>query len=237
VPEQRKKKDRDHSRWCDFKWALKGFWTNLKWMLFTMIAPEFILGKAVGDQVSTWQCRERMRQFAEEDHVDWGLGHGFYANMGGFVAVDKDKVRNKEGQTDEIITGPYPLTAFSIHLLRSTERPRRSEEGPSEPYDNKKSTMLEKLPSITTAELYDKSKGNIFVKAIAISQVFWVALQIIVRASKGLEISQLELAVAAFSTCAIFTYRIIWHTRPSFSTRPPGHIRPGSFVLRCDPLF
>jgi hypothetical protein len=36
-----------------------------------------------------------------------------------------------------------------------------------------------------------------------------VALQIIVRASKGLEISQLELAVAAFSACAIFTYLIL----------------------------
>jgi hypothetical protein len=142
-------------------------------MLFTMVAPEFILGKALGDLASAWQCREGMRQFAEEDYVDWGLGHGFYANMGGFVAVDKDKVRNSEGQTNEIVADPFPLTAFSIHLLRSTERPHTSKEGPSEPHDNKKSTMLEKLPSITTAELYDKSKGDIFVKAIAVSQVFW----------------------------------------------------------------
>jgi hypothetical protein len=86
--------------------------------------------------------------------------------MGGLVAVDKDKVRNMEGQTDEIIADPFPLTAFSIHLLRSTERPRRSEEGPLEPHDNKKSTMLEKLPSITTAELYDKSKGDILLRVL-----------------------------------------------------------------------
>jgi len=92
--------------------------------------------------------------------------------MGGLVAVDEDKVRNMEGQTDEIIVDPFHLTAFSIHLLRTTERPRRSEEGPPEPHDNKKSTMLEKLPSITTAELYDKNKGDIFVKGIAITQMF-----------------------------------------------------------------
>jgi hypothetical protein len=105
-----------------------------------------------------------MRQFTEEYHVDWGLGHCFYANMGGFVAVDKDKVRNIDGQTDEIMADPFPLTAFSIHLLRSTEQPRRSEEGPSEPHENKKSTMLENLSNTTTTELYDKSKGDIFVK-------------------------------------------------------------------------
>lgn len=27
----------------DLKWVARDFWTNLKWMLFTMVAPEFIL--------------------------------------------------------------------------------------------------------------------------------------------------------------------------------------------------
>jgi len=209
VPEQRKKKDLGHGLWCDFKWTLKGVWTNLKWMLFTMIAPEFILGKAIGDLASAWECRELMRPFAKEDHVDWGLGHGFYANMGGFVGVDEDKIVNKEDQEEEILADPIPLTACGIYLLRKTERVRASDKESSEPENKKRSTKLEKLPDITNAELYDKSKGDIFVKAIAISQVFWVALQIIVRVRKGLEISQLELAVAAFAVCAIFTYLVL----------------------------
>jgi hypothetical protein len=71
---------------------------------------------------------------------------------------------------------------------------------------NDKTTRLERLPNITTSELNDKSKGDIFVKVIAVIQVFWVALQIIVRVRKGLKISQLELAVAAFSVCATITY-------------------------------
>lgn len=110
-----------------------------------------------------------------------------------------------ESQTAEIIADPFPLTAFSIHLIRSTERPSRSEEGPSEPHDNNKSTMLGNLPSITTTELNDESKGDIFVKRIAISEMCWVAfanhrpIQ-----QKTLEISQLQLAVAAFSACATF---------------------------------
>jgi hypothetical protein len=39
--------------------------------------------------------------------------------------------------------------------------------------------------------------------------VFWFVLQVIVRAAKGLNISQLEIAVTAFAVCAIITYLLI----------------------------
>jgi hypothetical protein len=66
-------------------------------MLFTMVAPEFILGKALGDLVAAWQCRERMRDFARRDGVEWGLAHGFYANMGGFAVIWEEAAQDKEG--------------------------------------------------------------------------------------------------------------------------------------------
>src|ERR1700753_3647641 len=42
IPEQRN--GRDPGRAGDLKWKLKGFFLSAKWMIITMIAPEFIIG-------------------------------------------------------------------------------------------------------------------------------------------------------------------------------------------------
>jgi hypothetical protein len=197
-------------------------------MIATMLAPEYILGKAVGDLAAAWQCRERMRVFAKEDNVEWGLAHGFYANMGGFVGVFEDELQGKEGQGNEAMAEPVTLTAKSIYWLRKAERQTDMTVMEAVPIESRNKKMkIERLPDITTAELHDKSKGDIFVKTIAVVQVFWAILQIIIRATKGLSISQLELAVVAFSACAIITYILL-------IPKPQG-VRVPSRPIRCEP--
>lgn len=91
IPEQRKgelEKGSQHGFWCSFKWGLRNFWTSLKWMLTTIFAPEYILGKAVGDFVVARRLKERMKDLASDDEVEWSLTHGFFANMGGFTGVE-----------------------------------------------------------------------------------------------------------------------------------------------------
>jgi hypothetical protein len=39
-------------------------------MLFTMLAPEIILGKALGDLTAAWESRKCMRDLAREDNVE-----------------------------------------------------------------------------------------------------------------------------------------------------------------------
>jgi len=73
-------------------------------------------------------------------------------------------------------------------------------------YSLRRGGAIKRLPRITTAEIHDKSKANVFVKALAVIQVFWICVQVIVRSAKGLTISQLELVVTAFSLCVIITY-------------------------------
>lgn len=70
------------------KHTLVGVWTNLKWMIITILAPEFILGKAAGDLLRVWRLRDSMRQAlaARGIGVEWTLTHGFFALMGGFTA-------------------------------------------------------------------------------------------------------------------------------------------------------
>jgi hypothetical protein len=68
---------------------------------------------------------------------------------------------------------------------------------------------LPKLPKITTSEIVDKSKGDMFIKVITAFQVLWFILQVIVRAVRSLSVSQLEVAVTAFGVCAIITYFLV----------------------------
>ncbi len=66
-------------------------------------------------------------------------------------------------------------------------------------------------PELSTADLEDRSKGDIFVKGAAIIQISWLVIQIIARASEGLAISLLEIMTLAFAACAISTYIFLWH--------------------------
>ncbi len=65
---------------------------------------------------------------------------------------------------------------------------------------------IRRLPNITIDEIRDKSKANALVKALAVMQVLWVCIEVLIRATRGLPISQLEVAVVAHSICAIITY-------------------------------
>jgi hypothetical protein len=71
--------------------------------------------------------------------------------------------------------------------------------------------LLSRLPYITLAEINDKSKSDALVRTITITQILWATVQIIVRATRKLAISQLEIAVAAFAVCAVITYSLNWY--------------------------
>jgi hypothetical protein len=138
-------------------------------MLFTLLAPEYILGKPLGDRVVAECCKKRFKTVG----INLTLTHVFYANMGGFVLTEQ---------------WPAFLSAQNIYRLRGIP------------------CIKARISNIKTEELWDKSKQDILLKIVAVIQVFWMTLQIVVRVGKGLDISQLELAVAAFSVCSIITY-------------------------------
>ena len=67
-----------------------------------------------------------------------------------------------------------------------------------------------RLPPITEDDINDKSKSDTFAKAIAVGQILWNTVQIIARAIQRLPVSQLELAILAFSACAVIIYVLNW---------------------------
>jgi hypothetical protein len=158
-------------------------------MLFTVLAPEYLLAKGLSDREAVDSSITELQEIAAKDGVPWTRVHSQFANMGGFV------IRagvNMEGQSRTVSRSSlYHLTISDILALR-------------------KDGSLEKLPSISEEEINDKSKGDSLVRAIAIVQIAWMALQIIARASRRLAISQLEISVLAFTSCAVVIYGLNW---------------------------
>jgi hypothetical protein len=76
-------------------------------------------------------------------------------------------------------------------------------------YKLRKKGHFKRLPNISKEKINDYSKSNFFTKAVTAVQVFATIVQVIVRYSRHLAISQLELAVAAFSVCATITYLLV----------------------------
>jgi hypothetical protein len=160
-------------------------------MLFTILAPEFLLAKSLVDLRAVDSTIAKFRKFAAEDGVPWTRVHSHFANMGGFVFRVGGDTTERNDTPSVSYSNPYHLVASNILALR--------EAG-----------LLTKLPSITQEEIRDKSKSDGLIRAITVVQIVWMMVQIIVRASRNLTISQLEVSVLAFASCAIVSYGLNW---------------------------
>ncbi|GAD97515.1 hypothetical protein PMAA_038490 [Paecilomyces variotii No. 5] len=71
--------------------------------------------------------------------------------------------------------------------------------------------IIRSLPVLSTSQLEDQSKDSFLVRSIALVQVAWLVIEIIVRHTQGLPIAQLEVVVLAFSACSLCTYLLLWY--------------------------
>ena len=79
--------------------------------------------------------------------------------------------------------------------------------------------MFPEMKIPTEKEINDLSKADAFTKAFACIQSGWLIIQIIVRVSVGLPITQLELATMAFVACALTMYLLWWRKPFGVETR------------------
>jgi hypothetical protein len=103
----------DYCDWLNrLKTTLKRARTRVKWMLVTLVAPEFLVGKAFQDFMMARKSRDQMRKFVETDCVRWTLTHAYYANMGGFIlkvdpaALDHAKQDPSQDASGQSLTLP-----------------------------------------------------------------------------------------------------------------------------------
>ncbi|KAK6076224.1 hypothetical protein SCUP234_07392 [Seiridium cupressi] len=69
------------------------------------------------------------------------------------------------------------------------------------------------IPSVTRAEIWDRSKSDHFAKFVAVVQMTYLFCQVIARAIQGLDSSCFEIVTVAFCVCAVAT-SLFWMDKP-----------------------
>ena len=70
--------------------------------------------------------------------------------------------------------------------------------------------VIEKLPSLRTEEIQDRSKSDGMVRLLAVIQLVWLAVQLVMRRIDKIPFAALEISTLAFSSCAIIIYITEW---------------------------
>lgn len=79
--------------------------------------------------------------------------------------------------------------------------------------------IIKMLPDISEAQVEDKSKGDAVAKALALAQVLWLVVQLILRARQGLPSTQLEIVTMAFASSSWAMYLLYWKSPQNVRTR------------------
>lgn len=174
---------KDRTRWENVMIELDEFIRKGKWMVVTVLAPEWTLGTALVDRALAKQSQQAMGS------EEWTITHAFYANMGGFVLQFNVEKTCLAVGTDERV---WRLNANQLQYLYQQ-------------------SFISRLSTISENEIRDKSKSDAFVKGTAIMQVSWLLIQVLARhLQQGLSTSQLEIGVLAFAVCTLITYVLVW---------------------------
>ncbi|KAF2440837.1 hypothetical protein P171DRAFT_434593 [Karstenula rhodostoma CBS 690.94] len=119
---------RTKTQWMRKRFSL--FTMKVKWMIITLLAPEFIMGLALSNFWSARCNHKTLKCLADEDGVDWSRAHTFYADMGGFVIEFKEASSYDTAETSnespheeggQSAQPPPPLTFHSNIEERNSE--------------------------------------------------------------------------------------------------------------------
>ena len=96
--------------------SLHRFFPKVGWMLFNVLAPEWIITKAILDWLAVRQLQSKYEARAARDNVPWSKTHTHFANMGGFGVsfqhlsqVDPDQgTASTAAVNADIEMGPLP---------------------------------------------------------------------------------------------------------------------------------
>ncbi|KAH6708721.1 hypothetical protein BKA61DRAFT_557532 [Leptodontidium sp. MPI-SDFR-AT-0119] len=238
-----------------------GPWTKAlrkaKWMAITVLFPEFILSKAICDlRLALNDLREFDMVLKEEYNDDfkwtvssssrntkhtwswkvsygprpsgtyhttqyWTPTHSYFANMGGLLYPQQYGLVRDNSPRYHALTG----AKLSHRFCWGSDHPLQG-------------LVLDKQ------DIEDKSKADWLLKSLAVLQITWLILTVLVRGVTGLPVTQLEIATLAFSIFAIATYAANWwkpkdvsqptrlQALSSGSAKPNAFDRTQEFMLR-----
>ncbi len=188
-------------------WRMVDATTKLKWMILTILIPEYLVGRALGD----WLVARSMRRY-----FGWGTVESHMANMGYFVLdVGDIPEENAEDERVQAFRRSYLQDkVMSRSFLINHSRLKGRYWALNAPQFSQAIRWgMTDGPCIPVSQLEKLDKGGALVKALALVQVGYLIAQLIARTVAGLPSSQLEIATLAFAVSSGVTYLLYW-SRP-----------------------
>lgn len=164
-------------------------------MLFTLFCPEYLTWISL----QQWQRARRYKDIRRLGHKDWTIQHAFYVDMGGL----KIKLESRQGTRRPEMTKRHADIVETGDAVEITIR--------LEDLIVLLNTKLFILPRISTHELEERSKSDLFAQFITSCQVIYFGVRTLGRVVSDLPISPLELSTMAFVSCAAFVEFFWWY--------------------------
>ncbi|KAE8442967.1 hypothetical protein EG329_002505 [Mollisiaceae sp. DMI_Dod_QoI] len=190
-------------------WAILDSRRRIKWMVFTMIVPEYLVGKAFGEWLGAKRGVPEM-VFNADDGIEWGKIHSYIANMGYFVVDFSDLLVNEQAR-------PFPSQVSSLKDISSIQQInfRRLQHrcwalNTAQLHEAVERGLVD-LPRVSSRQLEKLDRGEKLARALALIQITYLIVQLIARKVLKLPSTQLEIAALAFSVSSIITYILYWH--------------------------
>lgn len=195
--------------------------TKVKWMIITISSPEILLGKALDEFLSTRESWiDDLANLAMDDETEWGPIHTSFANMGGFV-LDFSEILDQQfpeprsnilvSMVNEMLSDcNYELSQYRFIVLRRMTHKFWTLTS-RQVLVARKCGLIRVLPQVSEKTLAKFDKGNILLKILAVTQISWLVIQLIVRKIAALPSSQLEVATLAFSVSGVITCLFYWN--------------------------
>src|SRR6266498_2298247 len=201
---------------------------SIKLMFWTIVAPELILAWAVRQWYAAKEVRNIYNEHKGMIHIllldgsridklgmqaskRWTTEHGHFLIMGGYQLVDKIFKKYEERDRPGWIATIQDWEAYYEYQ----ERRAKSRLGVLT-MDRFKELIKDpnfEFPTITAAEIKDRSKGDGLSKTIAIFQTSWFITQCFARYFQGLALTELELVTLAMASLNAITF-VFWWGKP-----------------------
>ncbi|KAG2738825.1 hypothetical protein P692DRAFT_20757570 [Suillus brevipes Sb2] len=195
--------------------VVRKFFSRLGLMIMTLFAPEVTISWAVAQFLG---ARDTANKF--NDAIDAPCAHDRRA-----ICMDSDSavmllgdIPNSSRSSRARWTLVHGFFAVMGGFVLYVDGEPRARLIPSELLDFVHEGSVE-MPTITEAEIKDRSKGDGISKCVAILQLVWFVIQFIARYAQGLPVTLLEIDTMGIAALACIAYGF-WWKKPKDIGRP-----------------
>ncbi|KUJ07171.1 uncharacterized protein LY89DRAFT_660914 [Mollisia scopiformis] len=96
-------------------WAILDSRTKIKWMIFTILVPEYLVGKAFGEWLAAKEGVSYVKRWYPENVIEWETVHVYMANMGYFVVDFRDLISDVQSENETCLAVGNAIVQKLIH--------------------------------------------------------------------------------------------------------------------------